>query len=86
MIDLTGQTEILLLVDMDDETGVVTITFRNSADTVTLGELKTDQARFRPLVDALGVVGRSYRGNPAESNSYKMSLSLNDYRATVSFS
>lgn len=51
-IDLTGQNTIKHEYSVHSITRVLTVTFKDSGDTV-LGTIEIEEAKYRPLIDAL---------------------------------
>ena len=57
MIDLVGQDNIKTLVDFDEGTGVVTLTFKDPTETVTFGVFKIEASRYLAMFAMMKEVG-----------------------------
>jgi len=86
MIDLFGQSEILLLTSFDNLEGSVMVTIKDSTGVTTLGELKLDQARLRPFTEALETMAKIYYDDLSTvPQGYRMNFDVNINKATVAF-
>ena len=64
-IDLTGQDTIKHEYEVHFLTKVLKVTFKDSADTV-LGTIEIEEAKYRPLLDALRTVANQMYDDWAE--------------------
>jgi hypothetical protein len=52
-MDLTGVTSFIVKHALDENTGVLTITFRDITDTTTLGEVILEEVRARAFFESV---------------------------------
>jgi len=86
MIDFTGYADVLVSFVFDDLSSSVTVTFKDSTGVTTIGEIKLDQARFRPFAEALLTTAKTYYDDLSQTTQgYRMVFDVNQNSATVAF-
>lgn len=86
MIDLYGYSEILMVCSFDVLEASVTVTIKDGAGVITLGQLKMDQSRLRPFTDALREITKVYYDDLSPTpQGYRMNFDVNQNKALVTF-
>jgi len=84
-MDLSGNSELKLSLDIDAGTGMTTLTLKDSSD-VILGTIITDTSRFRPIMGCLYTVAREYSPDAdIVPQGFRINLDKNAKTAVVEF-
>lgn len=84
-MDLTTQNNIKVFFNIDENTQVTTVTFKDSMD-VTLGEIAIETVRFRPFID--GVLNVTKELFPSHDNTiqkYRSRFEINTLEGEINF-
>lgn len=84
-MDFTGQTKFIVRHATDEETGVLTITFRDEGDLTTLGEIILEGVRARAFFDAMCKVQEARWPNGVERQGHKTIFDINADEGTTEF-
>jgi len=63
MIDLVGQNDIKTLVEYDEGTGVITLTFKDEPETTTFGTFEIEATRYLAMIAVMKEVGLKVVGD-----------------------
>ena len=84
-MDLTGVTSFLVKHTLDEETGILTITFRDSTDTTTLGEVILENVRSRAFFESVLRMEEARYPNGVVRQGFKSIFDLQAEQGTTEF-
>ena len=84
-MDFTTLTKFITKHAVDEETGVLTITFRDEADENTIGELVLEDLRARAFFESMVRIQEARWPNGVTRQGHKTITDLNLDKATTEF-
>lgn len=84
-MDLTAITKFITKHAVDEETGILTITFRDEEDTTTLGEIILEGVRARAFFESMSRVQEVRWPNGVTRQGHRTIVDLNADKATTEF-
>lgn len=84
-MDFTGVTSFLTRHTIDEDTGVLTITYRDLADTTTIGEIVLEGVRARAFFESMTRIQEARWPNGTQRQNHKTLFDLNADKGTTEF-
>lgn len=84
-MDFTTITKFITKHEMDEETGILIITFRDETDTTTIGEITLEGVRARAFFESMLRIQETRWPNGVTRQGHKTILDRNEDQATTEF-
>lgn len=85
-MNLTGVFALKTLLAFDENTGEVTITFKDPAETTTYGTIVMEITKNRPFFEAMAEIAEAYSTDYEYRMKRRTVLNANENTATTDFS
>lgn len=83
-MDLTNQPILTVTYDLDDETGILTATFKDASD-ITLGTIEIENSKYRSLMRALTLAAEERVTSLMPQTGFRVSYDIQSERSEVKF-
>lgn len=84
-MDFTTLTKFITRHSVDENTGVLTITFRDEGDTTTIGEIILEGVRARAFFESMSRIQQARWPNGVVRQNHKTIFDLNADEGTTEF-